>query len=128
MPETDGSTGRTDLEQMLELLARRFEFDRRGRLLTSRTGDSVPRFIFGRTFLGCLWRFRHDLDEELVVGLARMAGREGPLPRTEPGCAAAPERLVVMQRLLDDPQNAAPPRHEWIEHGGVYSAELWIFD
>ena len=129
MRETDVSMEPTGLERVTEILRQRFGCDDRGRFITSRSGDTIPRFVLARSREGCLWRFRHDLVPELVSRLSRLAGREGPLPRLAADEVAPPERLHAIQALLDPSGgDGSAPRREGIEHQGVLIAELWLFD
>ena len=59
----------------------------------------APRFLLLRTRLGCLWRFRADLDNESIGELSKLAGREGAVsPPLE--LAPPPERLEPMLQVL----------------------------
>lgn len=87
------------LEQAIAWLERTHPVDARGRM-HARPG--TPRFVFVRTPLGCVWRFREDLPPDLVGDLARLAGRE---PGARDLAAAPPERIEPMRVRLD----ALPP-------------------
>ena len=109
--------------------------DEQGRIDGSGVGGVLPRFVLGRAAEGCVWRFRFDLPPDLVVALARLAGRErgasfdGELP-------APPERLVALERLLSDPSgrlgekaNAPSTAHRMlVTREGVTVGELWPID
>jgi hypothetical protein len=75
-----------------------FEHDQQGRLLYTREPSQrpAPRFYLGRSRHGNLWRFRVDLDSESVRDLARLAGREGPLPDD----GSPPERIQAFRDVL----------------------------
>jgi hypothetical protein len=65
--------------QFLEIQADAlFTHDARGRIgyVNEPDGDRAPRFFFGRTGEGNLWRFRDDLTEDLVRHLDRLAADE----------------------------------------------------
>jgi len=87
-----------DLAWLCRLVAERYRVDARGRMLQGGGADPAltPRFLFGRTRHGNLWRFRADLGATTVRELARLAGREPPL---RPG-APPPERIEPMRRVL----------------------------
>jgi RimJ/RimL family protein N-acetyltransferase len=77
-----------------------YAVDARGRLLHPRSpGDEAeppPRFFFGRSAHGSLWRFAAGLPERLVAELARLAAGERlawPLERP-------PERIDTMRARL----------------------------
>jgi hypothetical protein len=87
--------------------------------------------VLGRAAEGCVWRFRSDLDERLVVAVGRLAGRErgvefdGKLP--DP-----PERIGVIERLLagsdadstgDRPTPGAS--RALVTRSGVTLGEIW---
>ena len=93
------------MERHLDAL---YTSDERGRLLRRRepNGESAPRFHLGRTRLGNLWRFRSDLATTAVRDLARLAGREAPLPPD----FSPPERTEAMRRVLSV---HAPIEHTW---------------
>ena len=76
--------------------------DARGRIVRQRQrgGVRAPRFHLGRTRFGSLWRFRDDLDAECVRALARLAGREPPLPESPAGEPPPPERLGAFRSRL----------------------------
>ena len=57
--------------------------------------------MFGRTRLGCIWRFAADEPEAAVRALARYAALEAPVSRLGDGRPAAPERLEPMRRTLE---------------------------
>jgi RimJ/RimL family protein N-acetyltransferase len=55
-----------------------FTHDSRGRIgyVNEPDGDRAPRFFFGRTKEGNLWRFRDDLTDDIVRQLDRLAADE----------------------------------------------------
>jgi hypothetical protein len=76
--------------------------DARGRLLHPRgaggAAEAPPRFFFGRTRHGNLWRFAADLPEALVAELARLAAAE----RSDWPIAELPERMrPIRERLAE---------------------------
>lgn len=74
--------------------------DARGRLLHPRGAGGArqapPRFFFGRTPHGSLWRFAADLPEPLVGELARLAAAE----RSEWPLEQLPERMREIRARL----------------------------
>jgi hypothetical protein len=65
-----------------------FTHDATGRIcfVNEPGGDRAPRFFFGRSREGNLWRCRDDLDEQVVQTLAELAAKEpvGADLRAEP--------------------------------------------
>jgi hypothetical protein len=86
------------LELQLEAL---FRADARGRLLhpnaPGEEGEPPPRFFFGRTRHGSLWRFGAGLPERTVAELARLASGE----RSDWPLEAEPERAAAMRARLE---------------------------
>jgi hypothetical protein len=123
-----------DLARLNDLVMNRFEMDETGRLVGECGGGGVPRFLFGRSAEGCLWRFRDDLDRERVASLAKLAGRERAVARaghdSRPASpiGAPPERLVMMARCLGREGRPAEFVREEIVSDGRRIAELWIFE
>jgi len=91
-----------------------FESDGGGRLVAVRGPGGArpaPRFFFGRTRHGALWRFRADVPEPRVAELARLASREAldwPLDEL-------PERFEAFRAALE----ADAPIAE-VHHGPAY--------
>ena len=88
-----------------------FTQDARGRLLRVRetAGAEAPRFYLARGPLANVWRFRADLPREVVVRLARLAGKERPLSGPGFGLDGArsadvthppPERMEAFRQAL----------------------------
>jgi RimJ/RimL family protein N-acetyltransferase len=77
-----------------------FASDARGRLLHPRgvggAAEPPPRFFFGRTRHGSLWRFAADLPEPLVAELARLAAAE----RSDWPQEDLPERMRTIRERL----------------------------
>jgi RimJ/RimL family protein N-acetyltransferase len=73
MPET-----RSELDYMALQVGTLFVLDARGRLLHSNEPDppDAPLFFMGRTPTGNIWRFRHDLPDDLVAELDRLCRAE----------------------------------------------------
>jgi hypothetical protein len=94
---------RTDLEWLCARLEALYESDGQGRLVRRRPPDArpAPRFVFGRTQLGCIWRFAAGEPERAVCALARYAALEPPVGGLGDGRPAAPERLEPMRRALE---------------------------
>ena len=94
-------TPTSDLEWMSLQVDVLFAADERGRLLQRRgpggEAEPPPRFFFGRTRHGNLWRFAAGLPEPLVAELARLAAGERTLrPLEEP-----PERIESFRARLE---------------------------
>jgi hypothetical protein len=101
-PERERGTDLDALARRSELL---FTQDARGRLLRVRETDGpvAPRFYLARSPLGNVWRLRADLPREVVVALARLAGREPPLPAPSTWAGAdcaPPERVEAFREVL----------------------------
>ncbi len=86
--------------------------DGRIRAVNERGAGSLPRFFFGRTRAGNLWRFRYNLPEHTVRKLERLAAYEpvyGDL-RVEPRILMATNARVSavpdIHILLASPTNA----------------------
>jgi hypothetical protein len=106
----------TDLDWAVLLVGALFVHDGDGRLVARRgpraghpasSGEPpdsrpAPAFVFVRTRHGNLWRFRADLDPEVVCGLARLAAKEAPLADSAAPAAGGPppERLEAWRRVL----------------------------
>lgn len=115
------------LGAVLETLSAHYTFDSSGRIAGASDGGVLPRFVLGRALEGCVWRFRSDLDQGIVVSLARLAGRE-PGARFDGELPAPPERLVALGRLLDGtPPGGGEVLRELVTRSGVTCGELWRF-
>jgi hypothetical protein len=126
--------GRSDLDAVLETLSASYTSDARGRLVEVVHGGVLPRFVLGRAVEGCVWRFRADLEDDLVVALARLAGRE-PGARFIGELPAPPERLAALERVLPiqrDPSERPSATTRWqrrpVTRSGVVVGELWSLD
>ncbi|MGH2557428.1 MAG: GNAT family N-acetyltransferase [Thermomicrobiales bacterium] len=83
----------SDLALMELQTAALYRCDDRGRLLSINEPDGGPgpRFFLGRTRAGNVWRFRHDLPDEIATPLANLLAAEpvtGDLDRPPAGLAA----------------------------------------
>jgi hypothetical protein len=124
VPEMTNTTG---LGAVLDTLTAHYTFDAKGRIVSLHDGGVLPRFVLGRAAEGCVWRFRSDLNERIVVSLARLAGRE-PGARFDGELPAQPERLVALGRLLDGtPPGRGEVHRELVTRAGVTCGELWRF-
>jgi hypothetical protein len=94
----------SDLERALAYLRARFRFDARERIACG-SDPAPPRFAMARTAVGCIWRFRADLDPERIRALAKYAAREPGIEN--PVAAPHPERLEPMRRVLGDASTEA---------------------
>jgi hypothetical protein len=90
----------SDLEWMALQVEGLFRQDARGRLARRRdpaTPDAPPRFFFGRTRAGNLWRFADDVRDATVRDLARLAAAEREMrPLEQP-----PERMEAFRARLE---------------------------
>lgn len=120
-----GQSPTTDLESLINVIESRFEYDALERIVASRTDGVAPRFVFVRAAEGCAWRFGRAVEEEVVVGLARLAAREPGLGPTAPGVTAPPERLEMMRRRLEDAGGPVEVLCERIEVEGRPLGEIW---
>lgn len=106
---------RSDLAWLADQVATLFVHDANGRILhwngPAGDRDAAPRFFFGRTAHGTLWRFRDDVPHAVVRELARLAGLERF--DVEPG--AQPERQASFVEWLET--DAAIER---IHHGPAF--------
>lgn len=98
----------TPLEWMQRHVAALYVHDHRGRTVgvNQWNGGVAPRFFLGRTSAGHLWRFRNDVDADLVEALSAHARAE-PV-RDE--VSALPEHRYDYERLL---ALHAPIEHRW---------------
>lgn len=103
----------SDLELLQTQVDALFTHDRRGRIcsVNEPDGDRAPRFFFGRTAEGNVWRCRDDLDEETVRTLDGLAAEE-PV-RDDP--RAEPRNLDAFLAALGADRRSAP-----IESGPAY--------
>ncbi len=87
-----------ELEWMELHLRSLYHHDRNDRIVWTRqpNGWPSPLFHLGRTRLANLWRFRDDLEPAAIRELARLAGKEGPLPEGHP----PPERMEAIRSVL----------------------------
>jgi len=102
------SRGTTELDAWALRTQLLFTHDDRGRLLRVREteGAVAPRFYLGRSSLGNVWRLRADLPHDVVLRLARLAGKERPLQSTNAGPPVGssgpppPERAEAFRQAL----------------------------
>jgi hypothetical protein len=113
------------LETIIEVLGKRYEYDRNGRITTNMGEGISPRFVLGRAAEGCVWRFATDLEPERVTAVARLAGREPGFPIAGEIPVLPPERLVMIERLLAAENFASETQREVLTRKGVEIAELW---
>ena len=118
------------LELILEQIREQYHLDDSGHLVVDRSGGLPPRFIFARSAEGCLWRFRSDLSNELIGGLAKLAARERGWPDSWAGRVAPPlpDRLIMMARILGGSAGPAKSVREPIVRSGELRGEIWAFD
>lgn len=115
------------LESILDQVTRRYETDDLGRLVQDRSGGVPPRFLFGRSAEGCIWRFGVQLERERLIGLAKLAARERGWIERQDAEPAPPERLVMMARMLGESGEAAAADRETLVREGRLHAEIWTF-
>lgn len=98
-----------------------FTCDDRGRLLAvNQPGGTVaPRFFLGRTAIGNLWWFRHDLDDGLTDELGSLC--ESQPPGLDPGNDPVGSALAACLSRVEPVRNtwAGPAFH--VPSGGVGS-------
>jgi GNAT superfamily N-acetyltransferase len=87
-----------DLEWMELHLRCLYHHDGNDRVVRTRqpNGWPCPLFHLGRTPLGNLWRFRDDLEPAAIRELARLVGKEAPLPEGHP----PPQRIEAIRSVL----------------------------
>ena len=115
------------LDTIIETLETRYQYDGNGRITAALKNPAIPRFVFGRSEEGCVWRFGEHIDIDQVNALARLAGREIGA-RMEGQSMPPPERLVVIERLLSGTGNEVKAHHEVLTSHGLAVAELWTID
>jgi len=96
-----------DLDLARMQVAALYVHDARGRLLRANEPDpdiEAPRFLLSRTTVGNLWRTRHDLSDDLVAKLERLAADEPVVAdlREPPRHAAAYAELLERHAPLGD--------------------------
>lgn len=94
---TSNTSNRKLLEFQVEAL---FTHDAKGRLVAVNEpgGGPAPRFFFGRTRKGNLWRVRYDVPESIALRLGDLADNESVVN----DLAAMPERLDAMLAALGE--------------------------
>jgi hypothetical protein len=123
-----GNDSVTGLDLILGVLKERYLTDARGRLRGLRSGGVPPRFVFGRSAEGSLWRFSSDLEDETVIAVAKLAGRERGWPDWSGSAPAPPDRLVMMARMLGAEGLPAAWAREEIRTAGRLRAEIWSIE
>lgn len=122
------------LEAILETFEMRFEYDALERIVGCKHAGVTPRFVLGRSAEGCVWRFAADIDVELIQRVAKLAGREPGFPSDPRSHYPPPERLVMIERILDAAANRdenCPKKdtlHELVTRDGVTIAEIWTVE
>jgi hypothetical protein len=116
------------LEEILDELGDRFEYDTNGRITGVQGGGVSPRFVLGRATEGCVWRFSANLEPDRVVAVARLAARELGFPIAGERPVLPPERLVMIERLLATGGVGTESRRETLMREGVEVGELWTID
>jgi hypothetical protein len=114
----------TDLDLMTLHIHALFRADAHGRLLTTNEPDPppAPRLYLGRTTAGNVWRFRHDLPDDIVHGLEASLRAE-PIAADlsqPPACLEALQTVLAQHAALTEtslgpawrfPDPLSPPRH-----------------
>ncbi len=98
----------TDLELLNRQVDTLFRHDGAGRLrcVNEPAEPEAPRFFLGRTAVGNVWRFRHDLPDEVIGALEALARLE-PVPHVlEPD-------VTYFATLRDVLENHQPVRQIW---------------
>jgi hypothetical protein len=122
------------LEAILETLEMRFEYDALGRIVGTKHAGVTPRFVLGRSAEGCVWRFAADLEVHLIQRVAKLAGREPGFPSDRGSHYPPPERLVMIERILDAAANRegnCPKKdtlREDVTREGVTIGEIWTVE
>lgn len=103
----------SDLELMRMHVHGLFTHDARGRMVPVNEpgGAPAPRFFLGRTAEGSVWRFRHDVDDDLARELERLCRAEpaGDDFRLSPGAAETYAALLApVQRTWAGPAYHVP--------------------
>ncbi|MEM9176682.1 MAG: hypothetical protein AAGC67_15770 [Myxococcota bacterium] len=106
--------------------------------------------MLGRAREGVVWRFRSDLDESLVLEIARLAAREQGFP-IDGKTKRPPDRLAAIEKKLISGDavapseggaphretaaaplgrdlGAGPVRHTWVSSRQGVVGELWAID
>lgn len=98
------TTSQSDLELLEMQIEALFTHDDRGRIvaINEPEGGPAPRFFFGRTSEGNLWRVRHDVSGETARALEELAMREA----VHDDLRAAPGNLDAMVGALGRNQDA----------------------
>ncbi|MAG30055.1 MAG: hypothetical protein CL908_04075 [Deltaproteobacteria bacterium] len=112
----------------MDLLEMRYEYDSMGRMLARPGVGDTPRFVLGRAAEGCVWRFRSDLDVDLINRVAKLAGRESAFPFGGEKPVCEPERLAMIGRLLGVDRAGICTRRELVSRSGVEIADIWTID
>jgi GNAT superfamily N-acetyltransferase len=99
----------SDLELMETQVQALFTHDGNGRLrhINEPAGAPAPRFFMGRTRDGNLWRFRHDLPDDVAGRLNDLCASEPIRPRFD----EPPVHLDSYKRIL---QSHGEIRREWV--------------
>jgi RimJ/RimL family protein N-acetyltransferase len=97
-----------DLELMRIQVEALFTHDPRGRMVrvNEPEGKEAPRFFLGRTAKGKVWRFRHDIDDEVAHELESACRREAQ----GDDFAAPPHGATPYEQLL---ARSAPVQRRW---------------
>lgn len=127
----EGGQRQTGLERALEVLAMRYEYDEKGRIDGASDAGNLPQFVWARSAEGTVWRFRSDLGDAIVSGVAKLAGRERGWCLEGNENPPPPERLEMIGRLLAGGRAAGPPHREFVTqktNGRTdLVAEIWSF-
>ncbi len=103
----------SDLELLEIRVDALFTHDPDGRIrrVNEPGGDRAPRFFFGRTRAGVLWRFRHDVPVETARNLEQLAAEEP----VRDDLRAEPRSMDAMLAALREDQEI-----RWVESGPAY--------
>ncbi|MGH2604083.1 MAG: GNAT family N-acetyltransferase, partial [Dehalococcoidia bacterium] len=104
----------TSDQQLLEIqTGALFTHDPTGRIrhVNEPGGDPAPRFFFGRTTVGYLWRLRHDVPANTAAKLEQLAAAEP----VHDDLRAEPRHLDAMRSALRRDREI-----EWLESGPAY--------
>lgn len=114
----------TDLDAARQWIEARYPLNDAQRIVSE---SNNPVFVFVRTRLGCIWRFRADLPSQLVGELAKLAGRE-PAISLPISASTPPERLMPLTRILDQAGFSTAPAHELVAFDtDLPTADAYVF-
>jgi len=112
----------------------RYEYDTRGRIVGTKPDGVTPRFVLGRSAEGCVWRFAACVETQTVRQVAKLAGREPGFPIDQESSYLPPERLVMIERILNSTGShslacaGVGAVRELVTRNSVTLGEIWILE